>query len=411
MEESKSVFEMTNFYYPGWGRNIRLQSEHSSSSSPDEEDSAADEEKKDNIGMSGFAGSQAGDIPYETIFEYFGFSIEPEDAKDKAYCQNIPEIAWDVMKNSGPMFRVRKESIPVDLKADIVVNWVYKHRNVDFEAASSGLSAQQVKNIIYEFKTIRHYGKDARKRLNLMRRKLHIQHILSIQNFVENHLDQGFTLVDCKKHLLANFPDLSDISLSSINQLLKKQLKLRYKKLGLNNPIKARPESKSNLLSCIKLINSLIEERFHAVFLDEFLVNRNTLKSYGWARKGQPGRRTIKSTGFRMSFIVAHSQTRIEGIVGTSTTFNQIKYAHFLKMFVSKLKNDPEVHNERLVIVADNWRFHRAKRIQKFFKKEGLIWLFIPPYSPEANACEKLINCVKCHIKNCVNQQRWVLAS
>ena len=44
---------------------------------------------------------------------------------------------------------------------------------------------------------------------------------------------------------------------------------------------------------------------------------------------------------------------KIEGIVETNTTFNQIKYAHFLKILILKLKDDPEIESKRLVIVAD----------------------------------------------------------
>ena len=122
-------------------------------------------------------------------------------------------------------------------------------KKIDLEEASKELSVQQVKNVIYEFKTIRHIGKNARKRFNMMRRKFKEQYTLSLQKFVEDHLDQGFTLAESKDHLLFNFSNLTDVSLFSISQLLKKQLKFRYKKLGLNNPIKTKPENKANLLS------------------------------------------------------------------------------------------------------------------------------------------------------------------
>ena len=127
------------------------------------------------------------------------------------------------------MFQVRTEPIPVDLKADIVVNWLYKHRKIEFEEASKELNVQQVKNAIYEFKTIRHIKKNERNRFNLMRRKLNVQHIISLQKFTEDHLDPGFTLAEVKNHLLYNFQDLTGVSLFSINQLLKKQLKFNYK--------------------------------------------------------------------------------------------------------------------------------------------------------------------------------------
>ena len=102
------------------------------------------------------------------------------------------------------------------------------------------------------------------------------------------------------------------------------------------------------------MINALVEVNFHLIFLNEFLVNRNTLKSYDWVKKGQPGRKTMRLTDFKMSLIVAHSPTKIEGIVDTNTTINQTKYAHFLKMLVLKLKDDPEIESRRLVIAADN---------------------------------------------------------
>ena len=34
------------------------------------------------------------------------------------------------------------------------------------------------------------------------------------------------------------------------------------------------------------MINALVEENYHFVFINEYLINRNTLKSYGWTKKG-----------------------------------------------------------------------------------------------------------------------------
>ena len=197
-----------------------------------------------------------------------------------------------------------------------------------------------------------------------------------------------------RKFLLDESRELNYISLSTLDQLLNKQLKLSYKKLGQNNPTKASPENRSNLKIWIWAISELIKMVYYVVYLDEFLINRNTKKEYSWAWRGQPGRIPSKPTEFRMSFIVAHSQTRVEGIVRTKTTFNQEKYIIFLKSLTHKLKSDPEVRNKRLIIIADNWIFHRAKNIERFLKQEQIICLFIPPYCPEANDCEKLINYV-----------------
>ena len=103
------------------------------------------------------------------------------------------------------------------------------------------------------------------------------------------------------------------------------------------------------------------------------MINRDTTKTYGWARKGQPGRLLEKPSDFKMSSIVSHSPARVEGLVGTTTTFNQNKYADFLKTLIAKLKSDPEIEDKRIVLVADNCRFHRTNQIKKIFEKERLV--------------------------------------
>ena len=74
----------------------------------------------------------------------------------------------------------------------------------------------------------------------------------------------------------------------------------------------------------------MIEQEFHLLFVDEFLINRSTFHTYGWTKRGMPGRLLKKPTNFKMSF-VANSQNRVEGIMGTKTTFNQIKYTIFFE--------------------------------------------------------------------------------
>ena len=59
---------------------------------------------------------------------------------------------------------------------------------------------------------------------------------------------------------------------------------------------------------------------------DKFLINRNTLITYGWAKRGMPGRNKRNTQQFRMSFVVAHSSKRVEEIMGTTTNMNTIKY-------------------------------------------------------------------------------------
>ena len=137
---------------------------------------------------------------------------------------------------------------------------------------------------------------------------------------------------------------------------------------------------------------------FYIMYLDEFLINRNTKKEYGCALKFQLEIMLSKPKEFRMSFIVSHRSIRFEGIVRTKATFNQEKYFIFLKSWILKLKSDPKVRNKNIILIIDNSIFHRTKIIERIFKQEKITCLFIPSYYLEANAYEKLINYVKVHI-------------
>ena len=143
------------------------------------------------------------------------------------------------------------------------------------------------------------------------------------------------------------------------------------------------------------------------VFVDEFLINKNTVRTYGWTRKGMPGRVRQKPIDFKMSFVVAHSHEKIEGIMGTSGIFNQIKYTYFLERLMHDIKQRQNVDQRKIIVVADNWRFHRTNKVLSFFKKEKIKWLFIPPYNPEINPCEKSINMIKEYVKSQASQQRY----
>ena len=56
------------------------------------------------------------------MLENFGFSIKFKEIDNNVYRENMPDIARDVTKKSGSIFRERTNPIPVDLKTDIDAN-------------------------------------------------------------------------------------------------------------------------------------------------------------------------------------------------------------------------------------------------------------------------------------------------
>ena len=220
-----------------------------------------------------------------------------------------------------------------------------------------------------------------------------------MQEFVNSKQITGFTLCDARNHLLSTFPSLRSLSLTTVSKVLRKQIDMSYKKLGELNPRKIVPEHVNNLSLWLQTILGLYELGCYVIFADEFLINRNTLSTYGWAKRGMPGRIKRSSQQFRMSFVVAHSSTRVEGIMGTTTNMNTKKYLQFLRSLLEKLRTIDNIDLSRVVLVVDNCRFHRSKDVRQELKRQGILWLFIPPYSPEINAWEKIINYIKSLVK------------
>ena len=144
----------------------------------------------------------------------------------------------------------------------------------------------------------------------------------------------------------------------------------------------------------------LLSTDTHLLYVDMLLINLNTINSYGWTQKGRPRRLLAKPSSFRMSLVVAYSQLGVEGIMGTQSTFNQMKYVRFLKNLFDKLKRDDNYHPSKVAIIWDNCRFHRTAKVKSFINKNKLKWIFIPPYSLEINSWEKLINMIKRVIKS-----------
>ena len=278
------------------------------------------------------------------------------------------------------MLKVRKEMTPIEIKTEVITNCWFKRMSPLKQAMRLGMIQDQIRNIIYEFKSLQRITKNVRKSINNKRQKFDSRHSQWLEAFVRNRGLNGFTCSDVRVKLLREFPELDRISLTSLNTILSQDLGLSYKKLGGTNIKKVRPESIANLTQCAKLMISLLHQQYYLVFVDEFTKNRRAQSTYGWTERGKLGRMLISAPDFKMSFIVSHSQVRAEGIMGTKSTFNQRKYKRFLNELISRLKVREGLDWNKLIIVADNCVLHRTSLIKRLFVTEKLKCLFIPPY-------------------------------
>ena len=103
-------------------------------------------------------------------------------------------------------------------------------------------------------------------------------HLKCMQKFVENNLLKGFTLQKARHRLLEEYPGLKRVTLSILSRFFKHKLSLSYKKLGNTNPNKMKPDKNEQFISWLNAIIGLLGSEFYTIFLDEFLVYRNTIR-------------------------------------------------------------------------------------------------------------------------------------
>ena len=402
-----SKFEdITYFYKPGMESGLKMMSSKYQGEAEESTNERFYDSDSGETDFKCFVGWKTGDVPYSEVISIDSNKVELTHEENLAISGLQPSFQASISKIRGLLLRVRTEQLPVELKTEVVINWCFKRVSISKQAMRQGMTISQIRNIIYEFQALRKANKKFGRSLNNARRKIEVLHVEWLAEFVKAHQLNGFTRTDARACLLRSFPDLGSISLSSVGNVLHRSLGLSFKKLGGTNIKKVRPESLSNLVKWLELLISLLNDQYYLIFIDEFTVNRQTQLTYGWTQKGKPGRMLIRAIDFKMSFIIAHSQVKVEGIIGTKSTFNQAKYKHFLSELVLNLKLNERLDWSKVFIVADNWVFHRTDLIRQFFTQAKLRWLFIPPYSPELNAWEKLINFIKSKVKMMVGEQR-----
>ena len=297
--------DVTSLYKPGM--DSRLKIVRCKISRVTEEDSKLKSQDNDNNEdeYNSFVGCDKGYVPYAEILAECSNIIELTPVEDQTTRTVQPSTQERLSKLVGPLFKVRTEQLPMELKAKVAMEWCFKRVPVAKQAMKMGMEKSQIRNVIYEFKTLRKANRKIGRFVNKARRKLEEPHIEWLAEFVKGRQLCGFTCLEARAYLLSNYPDLGSISVSSVRNTLHRNLNLSYKKLGGTNIKKVKPDNKSNLIEWLKLMISLLSDWYYLIFLDEFTVNRNTLRTYGWTQRGTPGRMLIRKLDFKMSFIVA----------------------------------------------------------------------------------------------------------
>ncbi len=136
-------------------------------------------------------------------------------------------------------------------------------------------------------------------------------------------------------------------------------------------------------------------------FIDEAAFRSDSHRGTTWGKIGETP--VVSDSGGRFGFklisaVSARGDMYFDVI---EERMNSEKFIDFLK----KLRQDA---NRPIMVIADNARYHRSKRVQAFLEdQEGEIMMaFLPPYSPELNPDEQVWNHAKADVgKRCIRSK------
>ncbi len=137
------------------------------------------------------------------------------------------------------------------------------------------------------------------------------------------------------------------------------------------------------------------EQLDHLVFLDESGVNTDMTRRYGRARSSE---RCVDHAPLNTpQTTTVLSSIRFNG----EKAFTTYQGGTTGERFVAYLKDTllPTLHPGDIVVM-DNLRSHHVKEVGELLEAEGVIGLYLPPYSPDLNPIEKMWSKIKAILRS-----------
>ena len=128
--------------------------------------------------------------------------------------------------------------------------------------------------------------------------------------------------------------------------------------------------------------------------LTSFIWISNSTSLYNWSKRGVSSTLAINADQWRMSFIVAISSRKVEGLLASTGSINSKSFWLFIK---DVKESNLQFNNwdKKSCFIFDNSSLHRSQEFKKFTNMGGIRWITIPPYTPQLNPAEKIISVIK----------------
>ena len=142
------------------------------------------------------------------------------------------------------------------------------------------------------------------------------------------------------------------------------------------------------------------------IHIDEFSISWNSIKQYSWVSRGEQDYWMIGKREMKLNWILAVGEVgpiclHVQEKPITSGTF-----CTFLREVIQNIINSDHMNYKKTVLMFDNARIHVGNGVKSIFKKNNMLAITLPPYTPEFSEAEIAINIIKRGIDRKLRRKR-----
>lgn len=274
-----------------------------------------------------------------------------------------------------------------------LIYWVCIRRNSLHSASSlCQIPTFQARKILQYFWKKINQIEDLQGQLRVKsRRKVSKEHIDCVKDYLEAHRGKIITIKQIQSHLRESWPQLPQVSVSTVRRVVKTQLGYNFKRMNSAPPISMKPDNISKYFKAAITQEHLESKGYEIVYIDECSMGNRNKNLYGWAPVGHRGYVTEFSRSLSFHLMIAISKDRFYGVMGSHAYPNSNMFRKFIQELVTARDSDFRINNRRMILVCDNVAYHTSKKLQNYFNETEIRLLTIWPYSPSLDPVEKVI--------------------
>lgn len=183
---------------------------------------------------------------------------------------------------------------------------------------------------------------------------------------------------------------------SYLNYVLKKHLKIKYKKHSLVHTKSSTELSNNQKLLYIHKIAKELSEGGNLIFIDATKIKNDKNSQKFWQRIDKHDKYLNNGRVEGLNVLGAISSSGILNFYYSNENINSSHFLIFLKEVQTKSVSEGILNP---VIVLDNCAYQKSTEIKKFAKKSNIKLVFLPCYMPFLNSIEYLWNVLKKEVR------------